>query len=254
MMRSRYEVYLNGVALSSIHPGLIVLDIQYPPTSINSTTATLAQRDGSSLLMQRRAGARVNIPFELHIYNTVERQKACEQVAAWAMAGGVLTTSDRPGQQLRVKCLNPPSITSASKWTQSLTVSFTAYERPYWEETTLATLSLTGTSNSGTLFVPGNAGQTVLEVTVTPKSTMANITLAAETSMTLTGVAAAKASPLVIDYDERMIQRIRRGTVSVLDKRTGADDLLITCGKYNAISYSASANVDVVFRARGVWL
>lgn len=253
-MRSRHDVYLNGIALSSIHPALIVLDIQYPITSVNSTTATLAQRDGSTLLTQRRAAARVDITFELHIYSTVERQQACAQVVAWAMAGGLLTTSDRPGQQLRVKCLTAPSITSASKWTQSLTVSFTAYERPYWEEINQVSLTLTGTSNQGTLYVPGNAGQTVLEVTVKPASTMANITLTADTTMTLTGVAAAAASPLVIDYDERMIQRIKRGTVSVLDKRTGADDLLVTCGQYNTISYSASANVNAVFLARGVWL
>ena len=253
-MISRYEAYMDGVALSSINPNLIIHDIQHNAAKPTIDKAALAHRNGAIWLNKTFDGTSVTITFELHIYGISERQKACQEVVRWAQ-GAILQTNDRIGQQLHVLCTEYPKIESAMDYTDEISMTFAAYNFPFWEEKTPAKLSLTGTSGEGTLFVPGNAGDALVEVTVKPNSTMANITLTVEdTSITITGAGATTSQPLVISYTDKGIQKIMRGTTSLLDKRTGSDDLIATSGKINSFSYSSSANVTVEFSVKGVWM
>lgn len=255
-MISRYEAYMDGIALSSIHPALLITDIQQIQSGISRTTETRANRNGLMELDSKRAKTGCAISFMLRIYDIAERQKVVQEIQRWA-SGKILETNDRPGQVLYVKCDAFPVIKSAMKWLDVLTVGFYSYENPFWIEKTPANLSLSaGTSGNGNLFVPGNAGSALVEVTVTPgNSTMANCALTvAGRTITLTGVNATSANPLKIRYDDKDIQSIKVGTTSVLDKRTGADDLLAECGKYNACSFTSSASATVQFSCKGVWL
>ena len=126
-MRSRYEAFLNDIALSSISADLQVLDISYAVPSIKNVTYTVAKRDGQRVARRYTDQATVTITFELHIYDTVKRQAACQNVAAWAAKGGVLRTSDRMGQQLTCICTTMPTITSAMRWNDAIAVTFTAF-------------------------------------------------------------------------------------------------------------------------------
>ena len=254
-MISRYEAYMDGTSLSSIHPNLLILDIGHEVSSFSVSAESIAKRDGLMVLARKRAKTVVTISFMLRIYDIAERQRVLQQIQRWAK-GSVLETNDRPGQELYVSCDEFPMIGSARDWLEELTMSFTTYEKPYWMEKTYASVSLTaGTSGSGSLYVPGNAGETFVEVTATPSSSMANITLTVgNTSMTLTGVSATSSQPITIRYDNQNILHIKRGTTSVLDKRTGSDDLLAECGTPVSVSFSSSVSCTVVFRAKGVWL
>lgn len=257
-MRSRYEAYINGVALSSVSPDIYIYNIGHKPAAIKSTSAQLGNRNGSFLLDKYYTGPQVTISFEIHNYNIWQRQEICDAVVAWAQSGNVLETNDRQGKRLIADCLTPPSIDSARDWLDVLEVVFTAYERPFWEEKAEAKLSLGGTSGNGTLYVPGNVGSAFVEVTAKPRSgTMANLTVTAgNTSIALTGIAATASAPLVISYDDKQIMSIKRGNVSVLDKRSGtsSDDLLLECGKLGTLSFSASVACDIMFSVRGCWM
>ena len=252
-MISRYEAIMDGTPLSHIDPRLLVLDIQHEISEPSISVGRIVNRNGSIMQNNSQDGSSVTILFELHIYSISERQEVCQKVVEWAK-GSVLETNDRIGQQLHVHCTEYPMIKSAMEWTAPLTMTFTAFEKPFWEEKTARTIALS-TSTSGTLYVPGNAGKTYVEATVTPSTTLSDITLAVgDTSITLTGCSATPTNKLVISYDDRGFLQIKVGTTSILDKRTGSDDLLAVCGTDNTFSYSTTDSVTVEFAVRGLWM
>lgn len=253
-MTSRYEAYMDGVALSSIDDNLLILDIRHNPADIQFKTGMLANRNGSTILSENQTGASVTILFELHLYGIAERQAACQEVQRWAK-GKVLETNDREGQKLLVRCTDFPRIESALNWTDPIEMTFTAFEHPYWEEKTAETLSFTaGTSGSDTIEVPGNVDGAFVEAEITAQAAVSEISLTVgETSITLAGLAMENGQILRITYDDRNIQSIKVGNTSIMNKRTGADDLLTVCGE-NTVSYSASASVQVTVSVRGLWL
>ena len=57
-----------------------------------------------------------------------------------------------------------------------------------------------------------------------------------------------------IAYDDEMIQSIKVGNTSLLNWRTGVDDLLVTCGEDNSFSFSSNAAVSVKYMVRGLWV
>lgn len=253
-MITRYEAIIDGIALSSINPDIIIHDINPVIGEYSYKTNTIAKRAGGLLTNEVLGSASVVISFEIHNYSIQKRQQICQDIIQWAR-GSVLETNDRKGQFLRGKCVSFPYVNSALEWTQIMTLTFSAFEQPYWQEKAESVLELSGTTNEGTLFVPGNAENTLVEAVITPVSTMANITInVGDTTMTLTGCGATTANPVVISYDSKRFLSINVGSTSILDKRTGDDDLLAVCGQDNEISYTASANVGVEIRARGLWM
>lgn len=253
-MISRYEAYMDGNPLSHVNPNIIIKDFAHESAEVEYEVSAVTNRNGGIVTNSRQDGSSVTITFEIHEYSIQRRQQVCNDVIRWAR-GAILETNDRPGQQLHVRCVSFPRVESAMEWTSDLQMTFTAYEFPYWEEKTPAKLTLSGNSGEGTLFVPGNAGEAFTEVLITPNSTMANITLSVgNTAIALTGCGATTASPVRITQDQYGFIQIKVGNVSILDKRTGSDELLAECGVLNAISYTSSANVTVEFTVRGLWL
>lgn len=254
-MISRYEAWLNGVALSSIHEDLVILDIQYSDPEINYSFQSRAARDGADIVRKSIGKTAVTILFELRIYDVNNRMAACNQVASWAMGGGVLKTNDRLGQRLNCVCEKPPIIRSALKWTEQLSVTFAAYMPPTWEEDVPAVISLSGTTDSGTLFVPGNAGDALCEVTITPLATLTQVAISvADTAITLSGISIPANQEIKIEYDSDLHLSIKSNSVSLLNKRSGSDDLIAHSGKRNAVSITASASVNAAIRVRGRWV
>ena len=254
-MRSRYDVYLNDIALSSLHTDLQVLDISYSAPNVKNVTYSLAKRDGLKLARRYVETASVTISFELHIYDTHKRQTALQDVNQWAAKGGILRTSDRQGQMLRCVCTNYPTINSAMRWNDALSITFTAFSYPYWQSITAATLTLTGTSASDTVYVDGSADGTYVEAQITANASLSSVTLTVGSySITLSGLNIPANGVIRLTYDSDMIQSIVYGEASLLDKRTGADDLIAECNAYNTMSVTASASVTCVFTARGAWL
>lgn len=254
MINLKYEVWMNGIPLSSISGNIYISSIAYKPPAMSVITSVTVGRDGEQVDSVRHKGASVTVSFYLKQTENVNRQDIVEAIAAWAKKG-VLQTSDKPYKRLHVLCTEPPYVPEVCDWSKPISMTFQAYEYPFWEEDAVSQLTLTGSSGSGSLYVPGNAGSTLVEVTVTPSGSMANITLTVgSTSITLTDVSASSASPVTVSYDENGYLRIRCGTTSILSKRTGSDDLLAECGTGNTVSFSASAAVTVTFRARGLWL
>ena len=253
-MISRYEAYLNEVALSSISPDILVLNIEYSPPETQYVTFNVANRNGARIHKDYTASVSVQITFEIHNYDTLKRQAICQNVALWAKNGGYLETNDRLGQRLRCVCTQKPALNSRD-WTAPVTIVFTAYVIPFWEQEVPASITLTaGTSGSGQLYVPGNVDGALAEVDILANASLSSVSLTVNGStLSLTGLSISSENTVKIAYDDQMIQSIKVGTTSLLNKRTGADDLVMKCGEYNTVSFSSSASVTVTFKARGLW-
>ena len=250
-MLGRYEAYMDDIALSSIDPSILVLNVEHTTPEMNIISANLANRHGAFITRKKTNSVGVTITFEIHEYDTVKRQAICQKVAKWA-DGVILKTSDRPGQRLRAMCRQYP-VVNARDWTAAVTVGFTANALPFWEEENPVNVSFTGTSGSSSVYVPGNADEALVEVSVTANAASAGFTVVVgSTQITITDTI-AKDAVVKIEYDDKLIQSIKKGTTSLLNKRTGADDLLAKSGEFNTFSYSADANVTVVFTVRGCW-
>ena len=254
-MISRYEAYMDGNALSRVHPDILILDISHAISDRKISASRIGNRKGTLIIDDSQDGSSVTISFALRVYSISKRQEAMQEVLRWA-SGRVLETNDRPGQRLYVRCIEYPVVTSALQWTETITMSFKAFEYPFWEEKEKSSLSFSsGTSGNGTLFVPGNAGNTVVEVVATPAVSADDLSFTVgSTTITVTDCGATAENPLVIAYDENGFLSIKVGTTSVLDKRTGSDDLLAECGQVNDFSFIASESTSVVFSARGLWM
>lgn len=250
-MQSGYDAYLNNVALSSLNANLYVSDISYTPVQEEVTLAHLARRNGGLVMHRRKEQSTVTISFELHVYSTQARQEACADVIRWASDGGRLTTTDRQGQFLDCVCTKLPAIESALKWTDTLTVEFTAFAIPYWQSATADTATVTGT---GTLFVHGNGGKAMVDATITANASMTSLSIeVGDTTIALSGISLSANDQVKITHDANGILSIKKGSTSLLNKRTAAssDDLLAVCGVNNAITVSSNATAAV--SVKGVW-
>lgn len=255
-MISRYEAVLNGQALGGISADILVLDIRHTAPAFTNETFTPAKRQGGRIYRRQLNKTTVTITFEIHTYDIRERQRICNEVQRWARNGGILQTNDREGQRLRCVCDTFPVISSAMRWTDPLTVVFSAYAYPYWEELIPTKVTLSGTSGSSSVFVPGCVqDEAVVEATITANAALTTVNLIVNSrTMSLTGLSVAAGSTIKLIYDDDMIQSIKTGSTSLLANRSGADDLLVDCGDTNTFKMSANASATVEFSVRGLWL
>lgn len=260
MMRT-LDLWMDGVALTNIHPGIFISDIRVKPATISLTTTGVARRDGETVDSVRRTQPTVTVQFYILIRDIAEWQRVYQEILAWAR-GGVLEVYNRPGQRLKCRCTAFPEQPSSLKFTDPLELTLTGYEQAVWEEVQAASATLNCTANTestGSIYVPGNAGEALVSVTVTPGE---NVTVNAvtvgigDTQMVFASLGATTANPLTIGYDANGIQTIKVGAVSALGKRTGAssDDLIAISGQANAISVTADGACTATVSVRGVWL
>ena len=247
-MTSRYEAYMDGIALSSLDPSIYVLNIQYGDVQQSVSTRTVAGRPGARIIKKTFDRASVTILFEIHEYNTEKRQAVCQKIQKWAN-GSILSASDRPGQQLRCVCEVYPKV-NAKEWTESISMTFAGYNPPYWENENETIIK---TTSSKKAYVPGNAPETLVSAVVTANASISTLTLTTGSKSLILAVSAVQNDKIYVGYDENRILYIKKNSTSILDKRTGADDLTVPCGGFSTFSVSADASVSAEFRVRGCW-
>lgn len=254
-MTTRYEASMDGTSLSGLDASIVILDIAHRKPEIEVNAASVANRPGAKIMTRVVRSAGVTISFMIRKYSLSDRQSVCDMVVAWA-GGSVLRTNDRAGKHLQVICEQYPEINSAKNWTDPVTMTFTAVERPFWEDDTQTTLTVTGTVAQESMNVPGSAGEALVEVTVTANAAVTGVALVAgSTEIELEDIALDQGDTVTIDYKDG-IQRIRKGNTSVLGNRTkdSSDDLLAACGKMVTFAVESDASVTAVFKVRGCWL
>lgn len=249
----RCDCALNGASLSALDPRIRVTDVieTAPRCRIQTADHPLA---GMFLLRRNRQSLGVQVRFLLQEGDVVRRRTLMQKVLAWAERGGTLTTSDRPGQQLRVLCASSPAV-SALSWLDELTIEFRAYQTPFWEA--VSPVSVT-TADTADLTVPGTAAEAPVtaEVVNTGVAPLTTLSLAAgHTRLLFEGLNLPASSAFRLDFADGLLTAAIDG-VSVLPCRTAdSDDLLLApCGQTCEVSVSADQPVQASFWVRGRYL
>lgn len=258
-MMTRYEAWLDKKSLSAIDSAIYIRDIAYNAPRFAITTSSIPGRNGQRIASRHAQSTGVTITIEIHEQDIAKRQEICQRVQAWAAKGGSLTTNDRRGQRLRVICETPPVIASALKWTQTIKMLFTAYEHPFWEDEHPRSVMLNGSDAKGWLYAPGNGAVTCVEASIRNASggTIDALTLkAGGTTFNFESLALGQGETLTIDYDEYGLLRIQTEAASKMNCRSADsdDDLLIETGKAEEMAVVATGDVNVQFKARGLYL
>lgn len=246
----RYEVWLNDNALSAVDPAIVITDIAYGTVSRQYSNARIAGRAGSYSSGGYISGNVTQVSFMVRRYSTRERQDAVQRIIAWASNDGWLKTSDRVGKKIWVRCSKLPAVTSVLRWTDVLSVEFTAYDYPYWQDDA-RTVELSA-SETGT-FYSSSAFDMDVEAEVTATEAITSFSIAVgDTSITLSDISIAANGKVSISYtDDHHILQIKSGTTSLLLKRTGSDDLKAHPGA-NTIGFTASGSATCKLIFKGV--
>lgn len=252
-MITRYSCALNGQSLDSLDASIHITDVTELAPQQRIVTAA-ASGHGLHVLRRVRERISVQVSFLIREYDTVRRREVLQKVFAWANAGGVLTTGDRPGQQLNVLCDTMPGMSSLM-WLDEMTLSFTAFETPFWESAVRQSVT---TGSSAALTLPGTADDCPVSCTVVNlgSDTLTTLTLqCGSTSMTFENLALRPGDSLVLTAESALCSAMAAGK-SVLMHRTGdsADSLLADSGAVTTVSVTADQAVAATFSARGRYL
>lgn len=253
-MIGRYRVSLGGVQLDSIHDKLLILDVRYGPKKTERQKISAANLDGYALSGEFSSERSVTVIFELHIYDTAERNRVCQLVNAWAENGRTLKTSDREGQYLTVYCDQQAEIGSVRNWTDPLSLVFTTKWKPDWTSEKESVVTLNGKSASGTLKLDGNLGSALVSVSATAAEAVSSFqATVGDTTIYLTGLSVPAGQKIEISYIDDRYLRIRANGKSVRMKPESSDNLRAPCGANTKVSFTANKKMTVVFSARGVF-
>lgn len=257
---ARYqEAWLNGTALSTVHPAVLIQHIQEAAPKMAQKTAAQAGRPGVWLASNQVERREITVHFAIReALNYPRRVEVCNAVAGWALPGGWLEVSSRPGQRIWATMTAPPAVGKLRDWTADIPVTFTAYFFPYWIDIHPAETTLTAeTDETAALGVPGTA-ETALEAEITPTAdTLTAVTLTVDGGafITLTGLTVAAGNTVRLAYDPRHLLSITAGGTGILSKRTAAsaDDLTLSPGQHT-IRVQTDTACNTRLMARGVWL
>lgn len=255
-MISRYEVSLNDIKMAELDDRILILDVSQNEPKVQTETVPIAGREGLLVTRRYRESVSVTVTFELHVYSISERQEVCQKVNQWAKNGGSLKTNDRIGQYLDCVCDKQLSITSVKQWTAPLSITFTAYRIPYWQNESATLVNLSGRSITGSMDVNGDGGNAFVSCTIAPQGTLTSVRVACANSfIELSGINVASGSVVEIGYSNGVF-RIMNGNTSLMNKRTASssDDLTVPSGEVSNISVIANVPVLATFTARGLWL
>ena len=239
-MRLSRRAALDGVYLDEAHEAIIIRGVEPGKTErkINSVARMGGIGQRITTANWNLVEAKVIFAINLKKWEMDARREAFEAACAWALKKGWLTMTGNPGRKLYVNEIILPDSGDLWDWTAEYTITFQAYDVPFWQDETPASVTVE-TISGGTINidVPGHV-DTVLNVRFENKSgkTINKMDITADGhKFTFTGLGLGENDTLTITHGEDGLLEIWNGAVSLLDKRRGADDLIVRPGNRQVI-------------------
>ena len=254
----RHRVALNGIQLDEIDPAVMVLGVsEEAPNRAQQSVNRWSV--GQQLMSNRTNYLDVTVTFAVRIKKNdmPNHTRVFGAVSAWANAGGYLTANHRDGQRLRVACVGIGKLGDPKDWATSYTITFRAYEKPFWEDAREWVSSDSGTSITHKLAARGTIPtQLDLYLKNTTAGILNTLTISTGTDeMEFANLSLGPSKILAITHSETGLLVIRNSTdLSLMAARTleSSDDLTLRPGM-NMISIAAQCAVEATFRYRGRW-
>ena len=145
-MADRLYCALNGTTLRDLDARIHLLDVEELAPAVRTVTASRIG-GGLHLLRRQREQLSLRVRFLIEEYDIAARHQLLHLVAAWAEAGGVLTLHEDSKRVLRVVCTQYPTM-STLNWLETLSLVFTAFSCPYWEDAAETSFLMPNTSDA----------------------------------------------------------------------------------------------------------
>ena len=257
MILSR-RVALGDVQLDELHERIVIRSINPGAPQKSIQTVTRMGGCGQRITGEHFETLDVTVEFGIDVgrREMALRREIFDMVIAWALRKGWLTVSWMPNRRFWVDRVEIPSTGDLWNWTESMTLTFKAYNVPFWQDMTAAASSAKlVTEGSVVLDVPGNV-QTVLDAEFVNKSgqTINKLSLTVGSQkIAFTNLGLGGTESMVISHGTDGLLRITAGGRSVLSQRTGSDDLYVNPGT-NTVIIKAERAGDLTVSAFGRYL
>ncbi len=255
-MITRLTAAMNGIPLDSLDERIRLTDIIEETPDEKLMTSAAASSIGLRVTGRQRRCLKVKLRFVIREKDAARRAMLLDRVRRWA-GDGILTIGTRPDQRLRVHAEALPGAVSALNWTQTISMTLSAYAVPFWEDAlpvradigagTPVTLRPGGTEQTPLLFSLRNTGEETLD-TVT-------IRLRGE-ALRLTGLGLHSGETIVMDDESGWPELYReKDGVRIIaqDCRTpdSPDALMLRPGERNEVEVEAEGKVSGKVWGRG---
>lgn len=245
---------LNGVELYSLSDRIYIQEITEKPM-LRTDTAPRAHYGLTASGFLQHESMTVEIAFMIKERSPAYRAEILQRINGWATEG-YLTVGHRPGQRMYARCTDLP-VAKTFRWTEEMSIVFTAYNEACWEDAEPLAQTVTDETNAAlAAFRARGTMPCFLEADIvnTSGETLTEITLSANgDTIALTGLSVADGKTVSLFYDEEHYMIIQADGQDVLDKRTGADDLMLNPGDGNQVSCVTDVACDTTFKARGMY-
>ena len=257
MILSR-RVALGGIQLDEIHERVVIRSID-PGVPYEETDAVNRMGGvGQRVTGQHWETLEVNVTYAIDVpkRQMTLRREIFDAVNNWALRKGWLTTNEMPNRRFYVDKVVVPGSGDLWNWTSEFTITFRAYNIPFWQDDTPGQAS-SGTVNSGRVWVPvGGNVKSVMDVTFQNKSgaVINNFQVSAGgNTIRLTSLGLGGSSALRISHGTDGLLRITAGGSSVYSKYRGSDDLYVNPGNV-AVDFSADRAGVLTAQCYGRWV
>jgi len=247
------RVALNGIWMDELDDRIVISGIEPGSGKENITATDSAAGYGQRVTGNRRSTLDLVVRFKFMLRSKTEelmaeRSQLLEKVNAWAAAGGVLTVNYKPNRQLNVILVQAPGEGSLWDYTKEFSLTFRAYDIPYWEDEEANTAVIGGSTQTdeGACTIEGSANtqaDVILENMSGANIKGCTVSVGGKT-MAFSQATLAANEALVIDHVNGLVRiRIRSagGTYTsamALRESSSADDFMVSPGAC-ALSYSA---------------
>lgn len=282
-MITRYRVALDGTYLdqylqsdSRFKDKIVTLNIQHSAPEFSRTIETPGDIDGGIITKTYRQKVSVTITFGIYVYDIAARNEACQKIKTLCANVSTVVVNDRKGQALfNCVCEQYPEIDSAKDWTEPLTMTFSRYAFPYWQESAdPIPKALTGTNTNLKVTIPGNAPKANCKVEIIANENFGSsgahlagstVDITVGNTMLYIMYEFKKNNYCLIDNDSYNNLRIRIYDNSSSSKKLIAsgidlimpksDDKLIAIpGQSNKFGIRANKKITAKLYVRGAWL
>lgn len=268
-MQQRFDVKLGNVSMALLANEIIVRDIVEEPADVRVDTVLRGISSGMRVEQKVRQSLSVKVVYRIRTQDIMRRSNVQDSIAAWCANGGELKINSRPGKRLFVIPTSFPAVHSGLKWDQDLSLTFTAYMQPYWEDETETRLSVSTALNENTgqyyfanVIKPGGTVQKVpLEGTFLFFGTSLNWLkiVCGDTFFEFNDLNLSRTNMLSISYNDGLLTMYKTtatGTESIMPNRTPAssDELLAVSGKDNQVYVYSDAAISGSLICRGRWV
>ena len=252
-MQLAHRVALNGAQLDEIDNRIIISRVETGDGKMNISMVSLPG-DGSRVTGMSRDSIDIIVRFRLRFKKRrmEEREELLERINAWACGGGWLTANYKPNRRIRVFLAQAATAGDPWEWTKDYQLIFRACGVPYWQQESPTSLMRQGVSSGTFTFGVDGSAQSVMEVSFrnTSGSTINTFSInTGESAMAFSGLGLANGETLIIDHDDTGKKCVLRLSIanaggvrrSIMDKRTGDDDLLMTPDSHEVVFSAGGA-------------